>query len=166
MKKEEDSMDNILKYTQKNGFELCSRNEISSVAWEKGASYEVWVKQAGFEEYTSSNPDGQCLSIFRSTSEPFRFVATLEDPCYYTEFFLPDEAALIAFRIAMAPLLLATCLTYRIAEIQSIATKWFRAEHGHHPDSACGACDPETAERLRVLREAREAKAREAKARS
>lgn len=155
---------NQYKYTQEKGFEKVEGNIYTDgsigVAWDKEDKYntdEDFFRAAGYflcirDGYNNDEP--YCLDVYVSEKEPNKAVAICPEMAEESYCVILTETSedLLALRVALAPLLTTIMLGTFCSTVEEIATKAFRAWHGHDWFESCMECDPIQTENMLVTR--------------
>lgn len=144
-------MEQVLSYSQEKGFHMVE----FPVDWPEGKEFEDWLNTAGFHQFPQWT-DGEwspigmhfVVQIYARSGERlemehgFEYLALINDGSLPIDVLLLDKPSLIAFRVAVAPLVAANSAALYLESLWDACQKAFYAWHGHNPDMPCEECAP------------------------
>lgn len=149
-------------------FEMTKTGELAPfeppIATEEKEDFSQYLRRLGFRTGAEGliGDEEQMLAYLewyaRSDGDGHQFLAAWGDVNTTKLIFVPDWPTLIKLQALAAPIIQAALFELRLASVEKMAKKAFRAWHEHDSDDVCKTCDPVEAKE----REERRAKARAA----
>lgn len=123
--------------------------------WAEGEDSEAYRARLGFKRQRAGYMGQETLEHFawysRAEGKGHEFFVEWSDDDAVRVVFVPDWPTLLKLRALAATMMHVTELDVRLEELTNIASKAFRAWHGHRSDGHCQHCDPEEAKRDREM---------------
>lgn len=116
---------------------------------EEKEEFSEYVRRLGFRIGVTGHigDEEQMLAYLewyeRTHGDGHQFLAVWGDVNSNKLVFVPDWPTLIKLQALAAPIIQAALFASRLASIESLAKKAFRAWHQHDSDDVCMGCDPD-----------------------
>jgi hypothetical protein len=117
---------------------------------EEKEAFSQYVRRLDFKGATGLIGDEEQVLAYlewyeRSHGDGHQFLAVWGDANSNKLIFVPDWPTLIKLQALAAPIIQAALFEFRLASVERMAKKAFRAWHEHDSEDVCMGCDPDEA---------------------